>query len=55
METVYNLVTRLNAKYIQVVNCIDSTWRGVVMCQNQLVNKYQYDESESILYIWIAN
>lgn len=53
METVRQLVERLHVNYAQVVNCKDKTFRGVIACQNLWVKKYQYDDMENLVYIWV--
>ena len=51
--TVRVLVEDLGVDYAQVVNCEDSTFRGVVMNQDKLVKKYKYEECDNSVYIWI--
>lgn len=53
MITVKQLVENLGVDYAQICNIADTTFRGVVCNQNALVERYEYDEVDNAVYIWI--
>lgn len=53
MKTVKQLIEELGVEYAQICNIEDNTFKGIACHQDALVSKYQYDNIDNAVYIWI--